>query len=145
MWICSVPRMLCWEFLPPLCVSASSGRVSRLKCLGLFLTLFHRLIQSGKIGEAGRGVLQSSRAVTCALCRALAELRSMVGREKQGLFLDHILMEKMSHQLRQETQGGVSSRVRGIPLECIARFLYFLKRLFQMSLSAGLSNKQPGV
>lgn len=48
----------------------------------------------------------------------------------------------MSHQLRQETQGGVSSGARGIPLEWIAGFLHFPKRLFQMSLSAGLSNKQ---
>lgn len=95
--------------------------------------------------SAPGGVVQSSWAVTLVLCRALAELCSMVGRKKQGLFLDHILMEKMSHQPRQETQGGVSSRVRGIPLEWIAGFLHFLKRLFQMSLSAGLSNKQPGV
>lgn len=52
---------------------------------------------------------------------------------------------KMSHQLRQETQGGVSSGACGIPLEWIAGFLHFQKKLLQMSLSAGLSNKQPEV
>lgn len=89
------PECFAEDFFSPLCVSASSGRVNRLKCLGLFLTLFHRLIHGGKVGggrtwqkreHLAECVPKLSRASTCALCRALGELRGMVDRES-GLFL----------------------------------------------------------
>lgn len=42
----------------------------------------------------GKSMLKASWAETCTFCKAVAEPHGMVGREKQGLFLDGILLEK---------------------------------------------------
>lgn len=42
----------------------------------------------------GKSVPRASWAMTCTICKAVAEPHGMVGREKQGLFLDCILLEK---------------------------------------------------
>lgn len=151
LFACGYPVFAEWfagGFLSLLCVSASSGRVNRLKCLGLLLTLFHRLIQGGKLGgeEAGKREHtwrcgEVKPGCKCALCRVLAELRGTVGRMKQGLFVHHILMEKNVPPASPRDTGSCQFLGLWNPTRVDCWISALPGKAVPMSLSAGLSNK----